>query len=161
MPPDCDESDAARLPVDALGSFDEVARVAQCERAHAVALAGSEDMPPEVVRRIGWQLESTGVDLTVAPAITEIAGARIHTRPVGVLPLMSVDSPAHRRAERRGKDRTRSRARRDRAARGLAADARDRNRGQGDVAGADLFPSAAHWPERSPSTTTPPVGACS
>ena len=45
-------------------------------------LAGSEDLPPDEVRRIGWRLESTGVDLMVAPAITEVAGTRIHTRPV-------------------------------------------------------------------------------
>ena len=31
----------------------------------------------------------------VAPAITEVAGTRIHTRPVGGLPLMYVDSPSY------------------------------------------------------------------
>lgn len=78
-----------------LGSLDEVAVVARRERVHAVALAGSEDLPPEAVRRIGWKLESTGVDLMVAPAITEVAGTRIHTRPVGGMPLMYVDSPSY------------------------------------------------------------------
>ena len=82
-------------PVKRLGSFEEVAAVARRERVHAVALAGSEDLPPEAVRRIGWRLESTGVDLMVAPAITEVAGTRIHTRPVGGLPLMYVDSPSY------------------------------------------------------------------
>jgi exopolysaccharide biosynthesis polyprenyl glycosylphosphotransferase len=83
------------LPVERLGSFDEVARVAHRERVHAVALAGSEELPPEAVRRIGWKLESTGVDLMVAPAITEVAGTRIHTRPVGGMPLMYVESPSY------------------------------------------------------------------
>jgi exopolysaccharide biosynthesis polyprenyl glycosylphosphotransferase len=87
--------DAFDLPVDRLGSFEEVAAVARRERVHAVALAGSEELPPEAVRRIGWRLESTGVDLMVAPAITEVAGTRIHTRPVGGLPLMYVDSPSY------------------------------------------------------------------
>ncbi len=90
-----DRGGAEGLPVGGLGTFDEVARVAQREGVHAVALAGSEDLPPEAVRRIGWQLESTGVDLMVAPAITEVAGTRIHTRPVGGLPLMYVDSPSY------------------------------------------------------------------
>ncbi len=87
--------DSLELPVEQLGSFDEVAAVARRERVHAVALAGSEELPPDAVRRIGWRLESTGVDLMVAPAITEVAGTRIHTRPVGGLPLMYVDSPSY------------------------------------------------------------------
>ncbi|WP_375405070.1 sugar transferase [uncultured Amnibacterium sp.] len=91
------------VPVGALGTFDEVAKVASRERVHAVALAGSEDLPPEAVRRIGWQLESTGVDLMVAPAITEVAGTRIHTRPVGGLPLMYVDSPSYEGSKKAAK----------------------------------------------------------
>lgn len=83
------------LPVDRLGSFEDVGVVARRLGVHAVALAGSEELPPEAVRRIGWRLESTGVDLMVAPAITEVAGTRIHTRPVGGLPLMYVDSPSY------------------------------------------------------------------
>ncbi len=81
--------------VRALGTFDEVAVIARRERVHTVALAGSEDLPPEAVRRIGWKLESSGVDLMVAPAITEVAGTRVHTRPVGGMPLMYVESPSY------------------------------------------------------------------
>lgn len=87
--------DALGVPVNALGSFEDVGTIARREHVHAVALAGSEELPPEAVRRIGWRLESTGVDLMVAPAITEVAGTRIHTRPVGGLPLMYVDSPSY------------------------------------------------------------------
>ena len=85
----------APLPVRRLGSFANVAEVARRERVHAVSLAGSEDLPPGEVRRIGWKLESTGVDLMVAPAITEVAGTRIHTRPVPGIPLMYVESPSY------------------------------------------------------------------
>lgn len=83
------------IPVELLGEFSDVADVARRERVHAVALAGSEDLPPDDVRRIGWDLESTGVDLMVTPAITEVAGTRIHTRPVGGMPLMYVESPSY------------------------------------------------------------------
>lgn len=85
----------ARLPVPRLGSFEDVADLARRERVHAVALAGSEDLPPAEVRRIGWNLESTGVDLMVAPAITEVAGTRIHTRAIPGIPLMYVESPSY------------------------------------------------------------------
>ena len=91
------------LPVERLGNFEEVAAVARRARVHAVALAGSEELPPESVRRVGWRLESTGVDLMVAPAITEVAGTRIHTRPVGGLPLMYVDSPSYEGSKKTAK----------------------------------------------------------
>jgi len=86
---------AGTLPVPRLGTFADVADVARRENVHAVSLAGSEDLPPAEVRRIGWNLESTGVDLMVAPAVTEVAGTRIHTRPVPGLPLMYVESPSY------------------------------------------------------------------
>ncbi|MGN6445484.1 sugar transferase [Amnibacterium sp.] len=89
------EDGAVDLPVERLGSFEDVGVIARRQAVHAVALAGSEELPPEAVRRIGWRLESTGVDLMVAPAITEVAGTRIHTRPVGGMPLMYVDSPSY------------------------------------------------------------------
>jgi exopolysaccharide biosynthesis polyprenyl glycosylphosphotransferase len=83
------------MPVRRLGSFEDVADVALRERVHAVSLAGSELLPPAEVRKIGWDLEATGVDLMVAPAITEVAGTRIHTRPVPGIPLMYVESPSY------------------------------------------------------------------
>ena len=45
------------------------------------------------LRELSWQLEGTGVDLLVAPAITDVAGPRIHIRPVAGLPLLHVDEP--------------------------------------------------------------------
>ena len=40
-------------------------------------------------------LERTGIDLMVAPSITDIAGTRIHTRLVAGLPLIYVESPSY------------------------------------------------------------------
>jgi exopolysaccharide biosynthesis polyprenyl glycosylphosphotransferase len=45
------------------------------------------------VRRLAWQLEGTAVDLLVAPAITDVAGPRIHVRPVAGLSLLYLDAP--------------------------------------------------------------------
>jgi exopolysaccharide biosynthesis polyprenyl glycosylphosphotransferase len=63
--------------------------------SHAVALAASEGLPPRTVRSISWQLEKTGVDMMLAPSLTDIAGTRIHTRPVAGLPLIYVESPRY------------------------------------------------------------------
>ena len=55
------------------------------------------------VRRSGklsWDLEDTPARLILAPAITNIAGARIHTQPVAGLPLIHVDRPTYRGANR-------------------------------------------------------------
>lgn len=58
-----------------------------------VILTSSDAIPPRLVREIGWQLESRGVDLIVAAALTDVAGPRIHTRPVAGLPLIHVEFP--------------------------------------------------------------------
>lgn len=84
---------AAEVP--ALGGLDEVPVIAAESGLHAVALAGSEGLPAPAVRKLAWELESTGVDLMVAPAITDVAGPRIHARPVGGLPLIYVESPSY------------------------------------------------------------------
>ena len=78
-----------------LGTLAEIPVIVREQRLHAVALAGSEGLPASTVRKIAWELESTGVDLMVAPAITDVAGPRIHTRPVGGLPLIYVESPSY------------------------------------------------------------------
>src|SRR5690606_25573962 len=44
-------------------------------------------------RRLGWELEARGVELIVAAALTDVAGPRIHTRPVAGLPLIHVEYP--------------------------------------------------------------------
>jgi len=41
-------------------------------------------------------LEGTGIDLVLAPALTDVAGPRIHTRPVAGLPLIHVEAPEFR-----------------------------------------------------------------
>lgn len=73
------------------GLLDHAASV----NAHAVALAGSAGLPPRIVRSISWRLEQTGIDLMLAPSLTDIAGTRIHTRPVAGLPLIYVESPRY------------------------------------------------------------------
>jgi exopolysaccharide biosynthesis polyprenyl glycosylphosphotransferase len=46
------------------------------------------------MRRLGWSLEQTSIDLVVAPRMTEIAGPRLHVRTVEGLPLLHLEQPA-------------------------------------------------------------------
>jgi exopolysaccharide biosynthesis polyprenyl glycosylphosphotransferase len=61
--------------------------------ADTIAVCGSVSAQPGELRRLAWQLEGTGVDLVVAPQLTDIAGPRVHIRPVEGLPLLHVEEP--------------------------------------------------------------------
>src|SRR5204862_7900849 len=61
--------------------------------ADTIAVCGAAGSEPGELRRLAWQLEGTGIDLVVAPQITDIAGPRVHIRPVEGLPLLHVEEP--------------------------------------------------------------------
>ncbi|WP_305787313.1 sugar transferase [Symbioplanes lichenis] len=61
--------------------------------ADTIAVCGSASSEPGELRRLAWQLEGTGVDLVVAPQLTDIAGPRVHIRPIEGLPLLHVEEP--------------------------------------------------------------------
>ncbi|HEU4910346.1 MAG TPA: exopolysaccharide biosynthesis polyprenyl glycosylphosphotransferase, partial [Actinomycetes bacterium] len=58
-----------------------------------VAVTASRGLTSGVLRRLGWDLEGAGVDLIVAPALTDVAGPRVHVRPVSGLQLLYVEQP--------------------------------------------------------------------
>ena len=86
------------LPI--LGDPDDAAAVATACGADAVAVTSSAAFGPSKVRRLSWDLEGTRTELILAPALTNIAGPRIHTQPVAGLPLIHVDHPTYRGANR-------------------------------------------------------------
>jgi exopolysaccharide biosynthesis polyprenyl glycosylphosphotransferase len=61
--------------------------------ATAVAVAGSRAVAGGDLRALSWALQGTGVDLVVAPAMTDVAGPRISVRLVEGLPLLHVEEP--------------------------------------------------------------------
>lgn len=71
-------------------------RVIEAVDEHAVdtvIMTSTDAISPERLREIGWEFESRRVDLVVAAALTDVAGPRIHMRPVSGLPLIHVDYP--------------------------------------------------------------------
>jgi exopolysaccharide biosynthesis polyprenyl glycosylphosphotransferase len=58
-----------------------------------IAVCGSASAEPGELRRLAWQLEGSGIDLVVAPQLTDIAGPRVHIRPIEGLPLLHVEEP--------------------------------------------------------------------
>jgi exopolysaccharide biosynthesis polyprenyl glycosylphosphotransferase len=81
------------LGVPVLGGFDDAAQVARSTGVDAVAVTGSDSTTADAVRRLGWDLEGSGIDLALAVALTDVAGPRVMMRPVGGLPLMYIDEP--------------------------------------------------------------------
>ena len=81
--------DTDDLPV--LGSLADIPAVVRQHGADTVAVASA--MPADVVRRLSWGLEGSGVDLVVAPSVVDVAGPRVSVRPVAGLPLLHVDEP--------------------------------------------------------------------
>ncbi len=61
--------------------------------ADSVAVSAGSNLHPEVLRRLGWALAAKEIRLILAPALTDVAGPRIHTQPVAGLPLVHVSTP--------------------------------------------------------------------
>ncbi len=82
--------------VPVVGSFRGILEAVAAAGADTIAVTASGQLTATRLRRLGWQLEGTGVDLVLAPALTDVAGPRIHTRPVAGLPLIHVEAPEFR-----------------------------------------------------------------
>ena len=58
-----------------------------------LVITSIEDLGAGGLRELTWNLEDSQVQLVVAPAVTDIAGPRITSRPVAGLPLLHVEAP--------------------------------------------------------------------
>jgi exopolysaccharide biosynthesis polyprenyl glycosylphosphotransferase len=58
-----------------------------------VIVAGQPHGGSQFIRNLGWELEGTATELVLASRLTDVAGPRIHFRPVEGLPLIHVEIP--------------------------------------------------------------------
>jgi exopolysaccharide biosynthesis polyprenyl glycosylphosphotransferase len=86
------------LPIPVVGSLASVVTTVQELDARAVIVAGQVGGGRYFLKSLGWELEKTRASLVLASRLTDIAGPRIHWRPVDGLPLMSVELPQYRGA---------------------------------------------------------------
>jgi exopolysaccharide biosynthesis polyprenyl glycosylphosphotransferase len=63
--------------------------------ADAVIVAGPGKGGGKYIQELGWQLEESATELILATGLTNVAGPRIHARPVEGLPLMHVELPQY------------------------------------------------------------------
>ncbi|WP_306876636.1 sugar transferase [Paenarthrobacter nicotinovorans] len=59
----------------------------------AVAISAGANIHPKDLRKLGWELAARDIGMILAPALTDVAGPRIHTQPVAGLPLIHVSTP--------------------------------------------------------------------
>jgi len=88
-----DAGDPVVAGVPVLGGFGDVLQVVDDAQIDTLILTSADDITPADMRRLGWDLESRQTSLIVVPALTDVAGPRIHARPVAGLPLIYVDYP--------------------------------------------------------------------
>lgn len=92
------DSDTVAVPI--VGDLDNIVITARRIRADAVAVAACGAFGADAVRDLGWGLGAGETELMLAPALTNIAGPRIHTEPVAGLPLIHVAPPQYHAANR-------------------------------------------------------------
>ncbi|WP_295781373.1 sugar transferase [uncultured Microbacterium sp.] len=71
--------------------------------ADGVLVSGSNALDAHDIRRIGWSLDPGRRQLIVAMNLTDVAGPRLHTRPVAGLPLVHVETPRYSRGQQLSK----------------------------------------------------------
>jgi exopolysaccharide biosynthesis polyprenyl glycosylphosphotransferase len=77
------------------GSVDRLIEALEAVGADTVVVASADELPPERVRSLSWQLEPGRQHLVLAPSLTDIGGPRLHTRPVAGMPLVHVETPRY------------------------------------------------------------------
>jgi exopolysaccharide biosynthesis polyprenyl glycosylphosphotransferase len=83
--------EVADVPV--AGQLDSITAAVGRFGADTVAVLACPEMDGRRLRALAWELEKTGTDLCVAPALLDVAGPRTTIRPVAGLPLLHVDHP--------------------------------------------------------------------
>lgn len=94
------------VDVSCLGSFPSfgsdvsVLDALEATKSHVVAVAATDRLHGDGLRKLSWDLEKYDLDMLVAPGVVDVAGPRLHMRPVAGLPLVHVEKPQYNGAKR-------------------------------------------------------------
>ncbi|WP_460772515.1 sugar transferase [Microbacterium sp. GXF7504] len=80
-------------PIPVVGDVESTEQSVKATHADTVAITSTDELPPDKVKQISWGLQAGREHLVLAPSIVDIAGPRLHTRPVAGLPLIHVETP--------------------------------------------------------------------
>jgi exopolysaccharide biosynthesis polyprenyl glycosylphosphotransferase len=79
--------------VPVLGNLGQVAEVVRAMGCDAVAVTSDDATRHNYLRELAWSLEGARVELLVDPGLVEVAGPRMHIRPLMGFPLLHVEEP--------------------------------------------------------------------
>ncbi|MET0975879.1 MAG: sugar transferase [Leifsonia sp.] len=85
---------AADHHIPVISDMNGVADAAAEWSADTVIVAGQRAGESDYIRTLGWSLEGTATELVLSSRLTDVAGPRIHFRPVEGLPLIHVEIPS-------------------------------------------------------------------
>jgi exopolysaccharide biosynthesis polyprenyl glycosylphosphotransferase len=83
----------ADMEVPVVGDLNQVVESVKRVGADVLAVTTCVEFGGPELRRVCWALENSDVEIVVAPALIEVAGPRLHIRPVAKLPLLHVEKP--------------------------------------------------------------------
>ncbi|MFC8302343.1 sugar transferase [Specibacter sp. NPDC057265] len=81
--------------VPVLSTMADITDVVAKTGAEAVVVAGALPGGPQAIQELGWRLEDMSTELVLASSLTNVAGPRVHFRPMEGLPLMHVELPQY------------------------------------------------------------------
>jgi exopolysaccharide biosynthesis polyprenyl glycosylphosphotransferase len=76
-----------------LGNLSEVGEVVKAMDCDAVAVTSDDATRYNYLRKLAWSLEGTGIEMLVDPGLVEVAGPRMHIRPLMGAPLLHIEEP--------------------------------------------------------------------
>lgn len=99
--------DVLDVGVPVLGDLAHVARVVRQVDCDAVAVTSDDSTRDSYLRKLAWSLEGLGIEMLVDPGLVEVAGPRMHIRPLMGAPLLHIEEPhfnGWRKVMKRGAD---------------------------------------------------------
>ena len=81
------------LGVPILGDLEYLSSAAREFGCDAVAVTSDDATRHSYLRKIAWSLEGVGIEMLVDPGLVDVAGPRMHIRPVLGFPLVHVEQP--------------------------------------------------------------------
>ncbi|MEJ1154273.1 sugar transferase [Microbacterium marmarense] len=76
-------------------SYESAVSTARISRIRAVMIAGELPGGRDQIRKLGWAMENSRAELILVSRLTDVAGPRIHLRPVAGLPMVHVQLPQY------------------------------------------------------------------
>ena len=86
-------ADAVQFPVPVLGDAQHIRGLCREAGADTVLVTRGGFETARELRKVAWDLEGSSIQLVVVPSVNEVAGSRIHMRPVAGLPLLHLEQP--------------------------------------------------------------------